>query len=225
MELNRRLARRVRQAAEDGTFPLVLAGDCNSCLGAAAGIGAAGLGVVWFDAHADFDDPEENTSGSFDVMGLAMLTGRGWRALRQTLPGLMPVPECNVILAAVRDLEAYQRRRLERSEVLAIPDSIDVERFDRAVEELAKRTSRIYLHVDLDSIDISDARANQYSAGGGPKLERLTKCVELVCTRLRVTVASVTAYDPAFDDDRRTLNAARRIARVIASSVRSKPAT
>src|SRR5436853_508160 len=36
-------------------------------------------------AHADFDDPEENVSGFFDVMGLAMLTGRGWSALRATI--------------------------------------------------------------------------------------------------------------------------------------------
>ena len=81
IELIRRLADRVNQAQTDGAFPLILAGNCNSALGTAAGIGADG--VVWFDAHADFDDPEENTSGFFDVMGLAMLTGRGWRALRR----------------------------------------------------------------------------------------------------------------------------------------------
>jgi len=74
MELIRRLAIRVRQAVDDGAFPLVLAGNCNSCLGTAAGIAAEELGALWFDAHADFDDPDENTSGFFDVMGLAMLT-------------------------------------------------------------------------------------------------------------------------------------------------------
>jgi arginase len=86
--------------------------NCNSALGTTAGVGADDLGVVWFDAHADFDDPEENDSGFFDVMGLAMLTGRGWRALRQTIPGHVPIPEQNVILGAVRDLEPYQRERL-----------------------------------------------------------------------------------------------------------------
>ncbi len=220
MELDRQLATRVRQAADRGAFPLVLAGNCNSCLGTAAGLGATGLGVVWFDAHADFDDPEENTSGFFDVMGLAMLTGRGWRGLRGTVPGLIPVPERNVILAAVRDLEPYQRRRLEQSEVLAIPEAVDLERFDQAVGELATRAPRVYLHVDLDSIDITDAHANQYAAGGGPSLERLTACIGLVCRRLNVAAASITAYDPAFDEDRRTLAAARRVARDIAKGVR-----
>jgi len=75
MELVCRLAGRVRRAVDEGAFPLVLAGGCNSSLGTAAGIAADSPGIVWFDAHADFDDPEENLSGYFDVMGLAMLTG------------------------------------------------------------------------------------------------------------------------------------------------------
>ena len=106
IELVRRLAFRVRLAVEERAFPLVLAGNCNSCLGTVAGVGTQQLGVVWFDAHADFDDPSENTSGFFDVMGLAMLTGRGWQALRATIPNHAPIAEANVVLAGVRDLES-----------------------------------------------------------------------------------------------------------------------
>ena len=56
MELVCRLAGRVRRAVDEGAFPLVLAGGCNSSLGTAAGIAADSPGIVWFDAHADFDD-------------------------------------------------------------------------------------------------------------------------------------------------------------------------
>jgi arginase len=216
IELIRRLASRVGQTVADGAFPLVVAGNCNSCLGTTAGIGADGLGVVWFDAHADFDDPEENQSGFFDVMGLAMLTGRGWRTLRRTIAGHAPVPERNVILAGTRDLEAYQRRRLDGSDVITVPGPIDPGQFEPAVGKLAERASRVYLHVDLDSIDIADARANEYAAAGGPGLERLLECVRLVCARLSVAAAAITAYDPAFDADERALAAARRVSREIA---------
>jgi hypothetical protein len=53
IELDRRLARSVHAAAKADRFPLVLAGNCNSCLGTVAGVGAERLGVIWFDAHAD----------------------------------------------------------------------------------------------------------------------------------------------------------------------------
>lgn len=222
IELVRRLAGRVRAAVEDGDFPLVLAGNCNSCLGTVAGVGARDLGVVWFDAHADFDDPEENTSGFFDVMGLAMLTGRGWRALRATVSGLRPIPESSVVLAGVRDLEPYQRRRLDTSEVCAVPGSIDPKAFEQALSRLSLRVSRIYLHVDLDVLDSAEARANEYAAPGGPSMERLARCIRLACGRFTVAGAGITAYDPALDPGDRTLIAARRIAREIAIAVRQE---
>lgn len=220
IELIRRLANRVGASVNDGAFPLVLAGNCNSCLATTAGVGADDLGVVWFDAHADFDDPEENESGFFDVMGLAMLTGRGWRALRQTIPGHVPIPEENVVLAAVRDLEPYQRRRLERSKVTTIPGEVDPRQFEDAVDALSRRVKRTYLHVDLDSIDADHARANKYAASGGPSLDHLSDCVSLVCDRLQVVAAAITAYDPELDDDQRTLDAARRIVRKISHASR-----
>ena len=223
IRLLRRLAARVKRATADGAFPLVLAGNCNSCLGTTAGIGPDDLGVVWFDAHADFDDPEENESGFFDVMGLAMLTGRGWRALRSTIVGHVPVPESSVILAAVRDLEPYQRRRLERSDLATVPGNIDPDRFDQALGDLANRVSRLYLHVDLDSIDAADAHANVYAAAGGPSLDRLLECLRLACARLPIAGAAITAYDPLFDGDGRTLAAARRVAAEIANGIRLQP--
>jgi arginase len=220
IELVRRLADRVRIAVDEGAFPLVLAGNCNSCLGTVAGIGSSDLGVVWFDAHADFDDPEENTSGFFDVMGLAMLTGRGWRALRGTIPSHRPIPESDVVLAGVRDLEPYQRRRLDASEVCAVPGSIEPEPLADALSRLSSRVSRIYLHVDLDALDSSEAKANEYAASGGPSIERLAQCVRLSCERFTVAGAAITAYDPALDSEDRTVIAARRIGKEIAIGVR-----
>jgi arginase len=220
IELIRRLAASVRRAVSEGAFPLVLAGNCNSCLGTTAGAGPEDLGVVWLDAHADFDDPEENISGFFDVMGLAMLTGRGWHALRHTIPGHVPIPERNVILAAVRDVEPYQRRRLEASEVIRIPGDIDPGRFAEAVAELSHRVARVYLHVDLDSIDLAEARANKYAAPGGPGLDRVLSCVAETCQRFRIEAAAITAYDPSLDEDERTLMAARRISSQIAHGLR-----
>src|SRR4051812_41498846 len=107
VELMRRGSLRGRGGGGGGGVSLVFAGNCNSAVGTVAGAGPDDLAVAWFDAHADFDDPDENLSGFFDVMALAMLTGRGWLALRETVPGHSPLPEAEVVLGAVRDLEPY----------------------------------------------------------------------------------------------------------------------
>jgi arginase len=115
MDLNALLAEAVAETISGGGFPLTLSGNCITCLGTTGGISRPDLGVVWFDAHADFDTPDDNLSGFFDVFALAILTGTGWRALRRTIPGFLEIPERRVVLVGVRDLASYQADRLKRS--------------------------------------------------------------------------------------------------------------
>jgi arginase len=215
--LNRRLAERVQSAVADGAFPVVLAGDCNSCLGTVAGCGTDGLGVVWFDAHADFDDPEDSLSGSLDGMGLAMLTGRGWRALRETVPGLTPIDEDHVVLTAVRDLEPPQRNRLRSSRIRSFEgNNFSEANFRVALDDLHDRAGRVYLHIDLDSLDPSEGTANQYSAPGGLSRAQLLAGVTDVFDRFDVVAASITAYNPDSDTDGRMAATATRLLAAVA---------
>jgi arginase len=215
--LNRCLADRVRSAVADGAFPIVLAGDCNSCLGAVAGCGANGLGVVWFDAHADFDTPDDSKSGSLDGMGLAMLTGRGWQTLRETVSGLAPIDEDHVVLAAVRDLEPAQRDRLRCSRIRSLRGNNFSEADFRALlDDLHDRVGRVYLHIDLDSLDPSEGTANQYSAPGGLSFAQLLSGVADVFDRFDVVAASIMAYEPDSDTDGRMATTASRLLAAIA---------
>jgi arginase len=211
-ELNRRLADRVRAAIAGDSFPLVLAGDCNSCVGTVAGCGTEGLGVVWFDAHADFDTPEDSESGSLDGMSLAMLTGRAWQALLKTVPRMAPIDDGRIVLAAVRDLDAAQRDRLERSRISVLEGNSFSEADLRArLDGLRDRAGRVYLHIDLDSLDPSEGIANQYSAPGGLSAARLAAAIADVFERFQVVGASITAYNPDSDTDGRAAEAAMRL--------------
>lgn len=219
IELDRRLAERVSAAVTDGAFPLVIAGNCNSCLGTVAGVESAGLGAVWFDAHADFDTPEDNLSGFFDVMGLAILTGSGWRALRETIPGFSPIDEGNVVVAAVRDLASYQRARLEASRVRTVGGSAVggwEAAFASTLDDLRGRVGRVYLHVDLDALDPGEGTANGHAAPGSLTLEQLVAALDAVFSRFAVPAAAVTAYDPACDVDGRMAESATTVIETIA---------
>ncbi len=216
-ELNRRLAEHVRAALTEGAFPLILAGDCNSAIGTVAGCGSEGLGVVWFDAHADFDTPEDSVSGSLDAMGLAMLVGRGWRALRQDVPGLTPVDERRVVLAAVRAVTPGEAERLRRSHIRVLPgNGFAAGELRSALDELQESVRRVYLHVDLDSLDPSEGVANQYAAPGGVTTTQLVEAIADVAARFEIAAAAVTAYHPDFDTDGRAATAAARVLAAIA---------
>lgn len=216
-ELDRRLAGHVRRARVRGAFPLVLAGNCISALGTTAGVRDEGaLGVVWLDAHADFDTPEDNLSGFTDVMALSTLTGGCWRALRETIPGFAAVPARGVVLVGARDLEPYQRHRLEGSDVAVVGDRVDLAALGAALDDLAAQVDRVYLHVDLDVVDTSIGRANAFAADGGPDLETVLAVVSATFARFTVAAAALTAWDPSVDPTTGIASAARAIAAAIA---------
>ncbi|MFC0111280.1 arginase family protein [Kibdelosporangium aridum] len=219
-ELARHLSHCVRSALDEGLFPLVLAGDCNSSLGTAAGCGTDGLGVVWLDAHPDFDTPDQSHSGSLDAMGLAVLTGRGWSNLRQKTLGLEPIDDASVLHISARDFEPGQREELHRSGIHVLEGNTFTDAELRAeLDNLGNRARRMYLHIDLDCLDPSEGIANQYSADGGLSCARLQDIVENVFGRFDVSAAAVTAYNPDSDVDGRMASTATRVLATIAACV------
>jgi arginase len=201
-ELNRRLAAEV--AAADG-FPVVVSGNCNACVGAIAGSGARA--IAWFDAHADFNTPDTSRSGFIDGMSLAIATGGCWHALAASVPGFRPVPEEDVALHGVRDLDDTERARLERSRIAVNPTHGP----GSAVP--------VYLHVDLDVLDPSEGRVNEFAAPGGLTTAQLVEAVREIAARSNVAAASVTAYNPDVDSDGRAHEAALRVIDAVAEAL------
>ena len=156
-ELDRLVSERVRGAVSEGEFPLVLSGNCNASVGTLAGAGPEGLGIVWFDGHANFNTPERTTSGFLDGMGLAIAVGHCWKAMAEGVPGFRPVAAENVVLVGARDVGRSEEERLDASGVTFV----GAERLGReglgalgaALDDLGTRVGRVYLHLDLDVLD------------------------------------------------------------------------
>ena len=194
------VSRHVAGAVDRGAFPLVLSGNCFCALGIVAGVGA-NLGAVWLDAHPDFNTAEATTSGFADGMGLAVLTGTGWNALRETIPGYRMVPERNVILVGVRDINPSEEARLQASDITRLDVAEAGSGLTPAVSMLAARVDGAYFHLDLDALDPSEGRANEYAAPGGMRASDISTAIDAVGRLLVLRAAAVTAYDPTLDPD------------------------
>jgi arginase len=194
----RALADTVRETIGAGRFPLVLAGNCNSSLGTVAGLGRE-VGVVWFDAHADFNTPDTTPTGFFDGFGLRMLTGTGWRTLRETVEGHQPVLEEHALLVGARNFDPGEEERLARSAI----GRADAGSLAEALDELAGRVDAVYVHIDLDVLDSSEGKANSLAVPGGFSAAELEGALEAVRARFDVPAAALTAYDPPCDPEGR----------------------
>ncbi|MDB4949118.1 MAG: hypothetical protein JWM27_1767 [Gemmatimonadetes bacterium] len=173
---------------------------------------ADALGVVWMDAHGDFNTPDTSASGFLDGMSLATLVGRCWRALAGRVVGA-PVPERNVLLIASRDVDAEEDALLRASRItrLSAAEVRGGGAFDAALAELRGRAARVYLHVDLDTLDPRDANANAFAAPDGLRAAELVDAVRRVGRALRLEAICLSAYDPDADADGRVPPIALRV--------------
>ena len=211
-DLDRQLAGIVASARARGAFPLTLAGNCITSVGTLGGLGAGTVGVLWFDAHGDFNTPESTVGGFLDGMALATAVGRCWTTLAATVPGFSPVAERNVVLVGGRDLDPAEAELLAASDVTHIVAPDVSTRLDDALDELAGQVDELYVHVDLDVLDASEGRANAYAGGPGLSRGELLDAIASAARRCRIGAGAITAYDPGYDADGRICATATAVA-------------
>ncbi len=107
-----------QKAVVQGHIPIFLGGDHSISVGTIAGVTQQQpAGVLWIDAHGDFNTLETSSSGNIHGMALALLLGRGSPDLVGVGgPGATLQPE-DVVMIGVRDLDDRERQNLSESGV------------------------------------------------------------------------------------------------------------
>ena len=204
----------IRDAIERQARPIILSGNCGTAaLSAMAALDPRSTGIIWFDAHADFNTPETSPSGFLDGMGLAILTGRCWRRLAERFESFQPVLDSQVIQIGVREKDPPEVQLLQESGIKQIP-TVALAELPEVLRQLG--TNTVYVHVDLDVIDTSEGRANGWACGGGLSVNQLRDALELIGRRASIVAGAVTCYDPAVDADGRIGRAIPRIVELLA---------
>jgi arginase len=222
-ELYRLLSSRVQQARSAHQFPLVVSGNCSSALGTVAGCAPQALGVVWFDAHGDFNTPDTSWSGFLDGMGLATLTGRCWQTLAARIPGFHPIPDSAVVHIGGRDVGEQEQRLFAESQITHVPpDAVRSSTLRTLLHpvllKLQAQRRSIYLHIDLDVLDPTEAIANEYAAPNGLSIPHMLDIIGMIGEFVTIEACGVASYDPAYDRDGATLQAGfQLIERVLAA--------
>lgn len=208
-DVNSQLARAV--AAHDGP-PVVLARNCNSCVGTLAGLRRNDVGIIWFDAHGDFNTPETSITGTLEGMSLAIATGACHRDLGERIGLIRPVPEANVVLVATRSLDPEEAVRLQRSAVTVIP----LAGLPAAIQALSARVAAVYLHLDMDVLDPGISPGVSFSAPGGIAPDELYAAIRMVGAGISIAAAAIANFNPDRDREGRTLRIVERLTTILA---------
>ncbi|HWV35029.1 MAG TPA: arginase family protein [Thermomicrobiales bacterium] len=206
-KLGRDTASKVASAVETRSPVVVLAGDDTAAIGVLSGLqqtygAGANIGLVWLDAHADFNTPETSYSGILAGMPVAILAGLAGPLWREAAQLRAPLSTDRILLAGVRDMDEKEEILLRSTDVriLTANEIRTSSTFENAVDRFAMHVDFIALHVDLDLLDPSLVPSASTPSPNGLSIRQATRLVKYVIATGKTAVLTVTSLNPGAGD-------------------------
>src|SRR5258708_27457281 len=158
------LASAVSTTLQEEEFPLILGGDHSIALGSIT-CGASvhrDIGVIWLDAHADFNTEETTPSGNIHGMVLAALAGLGDPRLIEVAGWVPKLNKSTIVIVGARDIDKGEQILL-RSHNIHVFTMSDIDRLGisavmrDAVSIASQNNNSIHLSLDMDGLDPREA--------------------------------------------------------------------
>jgi len=205
----RAVAPRVRAACERGYFPVILGSEDSIIMGIVEGLQRAlreRIGLVYLDAHADFNTPETTPSGLIGGMDVAILTGRGPDLLTDIFGRKPQLREEQIVIFGARDLDPPEWEMLRQSKVhfYSMEKVVKLgaeQAMKDATEKLLESCERIYVHMDIDVLDPSEMKAIHMNVPDGLKLNECANALHVVRKTERLCGLAVMVFNARKDPD------------------------
>jgi arginase len=211
------LARTCSDALASDEFPLIIGGDHSLSIGSVAGVAHAmrarkqRIGLIWVDAHGDFNTHNTTPSGNIHGMSLAALCGLGAAQLVDVIgkgPYLDP-KQC--VIVGARDLDTDERVLLRKAGVTVFTmHDIDkrgmAETMADALRIASSGTDGVHLSLDLDSLDPIDAPGVGTPVPGGLTYREAHLAMEMAHEHGRIVAMDCVECNPILDLHNKTAN-------------------
>ncbi len=248
---SRHIGKLVAGMQPNGGLIVGLLSDCTDLLGMLAGLqnlkaaerigeagerdlqreGLAGLkplriGLIYFDAHADFNTPETTLSGMLGGMDVAVAAGLCLSRLRLKT-GLDPaLPTRYIVFGGLRDVDPLEQELLDRSNCayLSVEDIRSLSTaIGREMENLSRLTDLVYVHVDMDVLDPAEVSGHPLTAPAGPKSAELAAAIRKIFGYPKAAAIGIASI-PFGDRDRGglSLQAAYRLIEASVEGMRDR---
>jgi arginase len=212
VEINLALAEQVAAVVAAGSFPLILGGDHSLSIGSINGVARGRrIGVIWIDAHGDFNTPATTPSGNIHGMSVAALTGRGHPRLAALLnpdgwkEGAGAVlRDTDIAMVGIRDLDAREREAL-RTSGIQVFTMHDIDRrglasvMEEAIMRVSVNTAGFHVSLDMDALDPAEAPGVGTPVLGGISYREAHLAMELVAQSGKQVGMDLVEVNPILD--------------------------
>lgn len=213
--MGRRISGAVSTSVQGGRFPLILGGDHSLSVGSVRGAARQRkIGLLWVDAHADFNTHLTTPSGNIHGMPLAALCGMGDPRLVQLWDEPAPVVDPKrVAVIGARDLDPGEKVNLQDAGVMVQSmEQLDrhglVPIMEKALERITRDVDGIYLSFDMDSLDPRHAPGVGTPVPAGLTQREAHLICEMVAETGKLVGMDMVEVNPILDTQNQTAHLA-----------------
>jgi arginase len=201
----------VTSILQEGDFPLILGGDHSIGLGSISGVAKVhkNVGVLWIDAHADFNTDQTTPSGNIHGMILASLAGLGNSTLTN-IGGWSPkIHKETIVIVGARDLDGGEQELLHTHSIhvftMSKIDQLGITEVMRQALAIAgQNNDGIHLSLDMDALDPAEAPGVGTPVRGGLTYREAHLAMELIANSQKLVSMEVVEVNPILDRENAT---------------------
>jgi len=208
-----RLSKEVSSSLKANKLPIVLGGDHSIAIGTLAGIRnglKSEFGVIWLDAHGDFNTPDITPSGNIHGMSLAFSAGQGSKWFPSPPWPRRSVDPEKIVIVGARQLDPAEQINLKkmRVHVFSMAD-IDRAGMKSIMTEAIKLASndgqnKIHISLDMDLLDPSEAPGVGTPVRGGATYREAHLAMEMIHESGLMRSLEVVEVNPILDQQNAT---------------------
>ncbi|GAC1359571.1 MAG: arginase [Ktedonobacteraceae bacterium] len=211
LQAAKELAQSVTDALEKQEFPLILGGDHSIALGSVSGVAQVhkDVGIIWIDAHADFNVEGTTPSGNIHGMILSALAGLGDNRLTH-LGGWAPkIDQTRIVIVGARALDPGEQALLRAHNIHVFTMS-DIDRrgiatvIQQGIEIAGRDGGPIHLSLDMDSLDPREAPGVGTPVRGGLSYREAHFAMEMIAESQRMISMDAVEVNSILDRENTT---------------------
>ena len=219
IDMCRRLHENTLQSLAEGAFPITLGGDHSVAAGSASAVARAhngNIGLIWVDAHGDWNNDESTESGNMHGMPFSALCGGGPDCMVDFGQGPVFIDPKHCVQIAGREIDPEEKKRMKAAGVNVL--SIDVvdrlgmlEVVRRAIAIASDGTEGFHVSFDIDSLSPEFAPGTGTIVHDGLTAREAFLCMELFAECDNMLALDMVEVNPILDEMNRTATLASEL--------------
>lgn len=229
-KFNTILYKNITEKLKEEYFPIMIGGDHSAAIASVLADAKVNtdIGLIWIDAHADYNTFETTTTGNIHGLALAAITGYKCSELKSYHNGKIVQPSRTVIVGA-RSIDEKEKDNLRYAGITVFTtEDIKEKGIDAVMDEAFQianyKTKGIHISYDLDIIDPDVSPGVSIPEFDGINEEEAMKINEYLVNHMKDIIAfDLVEYNPLRDVNRKTEQIAVNIlAQIITAAEKKK---